>query len=72
MAAIHVVQIHTHARILRSKKWPTRHVAVPTGNAQASQQSIFRENCLKLFDLHPPLGRLLSFVAQIITCKVKC
>ena len=47
MAAIHLVQIHTHARFPWSKKWPTRHVAVPTGNAQASQQSIFRENCLK-------------------------
>ena len=44
MAAIRVVQIHTHARFLRSKKWLTHHVAVPTGNAQASQQSIFREN----------------------------
>ena len=30
-----------------SKKWPTYHVAVPTGNALASQQSIFRENHLK-------------------------
>ena len=47
MAAIRVVQIHTHVRFLWSKKWPTRHVAVPTGNTQASQQSIFRENRLK-------------------------
>ena len=31
-----------------SKKWPTRHVAVPTGNAQASQQSIFGENSLEV------------------------
>ena len=46
MSAIHVVQIHMHAHFLWSKKWPTRHV-VPTGNAQASQQSIFRENRLK-------------------------
>jgi len=43
MAAICVVQIHTHARFLQSKKWPTRHVAVPTGNAQASQQSILEK-----------------------------
>ena len=47
MAATHVVQIHMHAHFLRSKKWPTYHVAVPTGNALASQQSIFRENRLK-------------------------
>ena len=47
MAAIHLVQIHTHAHFPRSKKWPTRHVAVPTGDAQASQQSIFGENRLK-------------------------
>ena len=46
MAASHVVQIHTHARFPRSKKWPTYHVAVPTGNALASQRSIFRENHL--------------------------
>ena len=44
MAASNVVQISTHARFPRSKKWPTYHVAVPTGNALASQQSIFREN----------------------------
>ena len=45
--ASHVVQIHTHAHFPRSKKWPTYHVAVPTGNALASQRSIFRENRLK-------------------------
>ena len=39
MAASNVVQIHTHA-----KKWPTYHVAMPTGNALASQRSNFREN----------------------------
>ena len=44
MAASHVVQIHTHARFPR---WPTYPVAVPTGNALASQRSIFRENRLK-------------------------
>jgi len=47
MAASHVVQIHTHARFQRSKKWPTYHIAVPTGNALALQRSIFRENRLK-------------------------
>ena len=47
MATIRVVQIHMHAHFTRSKKWLTRHVAVPTGNTQASQQSIFRENRLK-------------------------
>ena len=43
MAASNVVQIHTHARFPRSKKWPTYHVALPTGNALALQRSIFRE-----------------------------
>ena len=47
MAASYMVQIHTHVRYPRSKKWPTYHVAVPIGNTLASQQSIFRENCLK-------------------------
>ena len=41
MAASHVVRMHVFHRV---KKWPTYHVAVPTGNALASQQSIFREN----------------------------
>ena len=44
MATSHVVQIHTHARFPWSKKWPTYHVAVPTGNALVSQRFIFREN----------------------------
>jgi len=43
MATSHVVQIHTHVRFPRSKKWPNYHVAVPTGNALVSQRSIFRE-----------------------------
>ena len=30
-------------RVFRRVKWPTRNVAVPTGNAQALQQSIFRK-----------------------------
>ena len=62
MAASHVVQIHMHVRFPWSKKWATYHVAVPTGNALASQRSIFRD-----FDLYPPLRRLVSFMAQIIT-----
>ena len=37
MAATHVIQICTHAHFPRSKKWPTYHVAVPTGNTLASQ-----------------------------------
>ena len=46
MATSHVVQIDTHECFPRSKKWPTYHVAVPTGNTLASQRSIFRENHL--------------------------
>ena len=47
VAASHVGQIHTHAHFPRSKKWPTYHVALPTGNALALQRSIFLENRLK-------------------------
>jgi len=47
MSSSNMVQIHTHARFPRSKKWPTYHVAVPTGNTLALQRSIFRENRLK-------------------------
>ena len=45
MAASHMVQIHVH--FPRSKKWPTYHVAVPTGNTLALQRGIFNENSLK-------------------------
>ena len=38
------IRMHVFRKI---KKWPTYHVAVPTGNALASQQSIFKENHLK-------------------------
>jgi len=47
MATNYVVQIHTHVHFPQSKKWPTYHVAVPTGNSLASQRSVFRENRLK-------------------------
>ena len=39
---------YTCALSADGKKWPTRHIAVPTGNPQASQQSIYRENRVKL------------------------
>jgi len=32
----------------------------------------FRKKLLKIFDLHPPLRRLVSFVARIIMWKVRC
>ena len=32
----------------------------------------FQRKSLKIFDLHPPLRRLVSFVAQIIAWKVRC
>ena len=47
------IQLATWSRFIRMrvfcgvKNWPTYHVAVPTGNALASQRSIFRENRLK-------------------------
>ena len=32
----------------------------------------FQRKSLKIFDLHPLLRRLVSFVTRIITCKVRC
>ena len=64
MAASHVVQIHTHARFPRSKKWPT----CRTNRKRSSfATKHFQRKSLKIFDLHPPLRRLVSFVARIIT-----
>ena len=70
MAAIHVVQINTHVRFPRSKKWPTHHVPVPTGTLKLLNKA-FSEKIAQNFDLHLLLGRLLSFVALIITFKVR-
>ena len=74
MAASHVVQIHTHARFPRSKKWPTYHVAVCRTNRKCSSFATkhFQRKSLKIFDLHPPPRRLVSFVARINTWKVRC
>ena len=47
-ATSHVVQIHMHAHFPQRKKWPTYHVAIPTGNALALQRSIFRESVIHL------------------------
>ena len=60
-AASHVVEIHTHAR---SKKWPTYHVAVCHTNRKRSSFATkhFQRESLKIFDLHPPPRRLVSFV----------
>ena len=53
------VQIHTHARFPRRKKWPPYHVAVPTGNALVLHQSVFTENRLKF---RPPSAAEVSIV----------
>ena len=69
-AASHVVQIHTHARFSRSKKkWPTYRVGVCRTNRKRSSFATkhFQRKSLKIFDLHPPLRRLVSFVARINT-----
>ena len=73
-AASHVVQIHTHARFPRSKKWPTYHVAVCRTNRKRSSFATkhFQRKSLKIFDLHPPPRRLVSFVARINMWKVRC
>ena len=71
MATSHVSRFILMHSYPRSKKWPTYHVDIPTGKALTSQQSIFRENRL-IFDLYPPLRRLVLFVAWIITWKVRC
>ena len=68
MAASHVVQIHTHTRFPWSKKWPTYHVTVCRTNRKRSSFATkhFQRKSLKVFDLHPPLRRLVLFVARII------
>ena len=43
----HAVQFHTHARFLRSKKWPTYCNRTMTGNVLALQRSIFEDDCFK-------------------------
>ena len=65
----------SYARVFSMEKkngrlivWP---YAIQTWNALALQRSIFRENCLKVFDLHPLPRSLVSFVA-INTWKVRC
>ena len=66
-AASHAVKIHTHARFPRSEKWPTYHVAVCRTNRKRSSFATkhFQRKSLKIFDLHPPPRRLVSFVARI-------
>ena len=66
-AASHVVQIHTHARFPRGKKWPTYRVAVCSTNRKRSSFATkhFQRKSLKIFDLHPPPRRLVSFVVRI-------
>ena len=70
-AASHGVQIHTHAhaRFPQSKKWPSYHVARKRSSFATKH---FQRKSLKIFDLHPPPRRLVSFVARINTKKVRC
>ena len=55
-------------RVLRKvKKWPTYHVAVCRTNRKRSSFATkhFQRKSLQVFNLHPPLRRLVSFVARI-------
>ena len=71
MAAIYVVQIHTHARLRIVKNG---RLARSRTNRKRSSFATkhFQRKSLKIFDLHPPLRRLVSFVARIIAWKVRC
>ena len=53
-------------RSLLRTKWPTYHTAVPRKRSSFATKHLQRKP-LKIFDLHPPLRRLISFVARIIT-----
>ena len=50
-------------------KWPTYHVAVCRTNRKRSSFAMkhFQRKSLKIFNLHPPPRRLVSFVAPINT-----
>ena len=66
MATICVVQIHMHARFPRSKNgrlvmWPYQH-----RKRSSFATKHFQSKCFVV------LGKLLSFVARIITFKVRC
>ena len=67
MAASHVVQIHTHARFPRSKKMVDLSCSCTNRKRSSFATKHFQRKSLKIFDLHPPLRRLVSFVARIIT-----
>ena len=66
-AASHVVQIHTHARFPRSKKMADLSCSRTNRKRSSFATKHFQRKLLKIFDLHPPLRRLVSFVARIIT-----
>ena len=56
--------------------WLWRHVQTLYSRTNRKRSSFatkhFQRKSLKIFDLHPPLRRLVSFVAWIITWKVRC
>ena len=56
------------------KKWPTYNVAVCRTNRKCSSFAAkhFQRKSLKIFDLHLLPRRLVSVVARINTCKVRC
>ena len=67
MPATNVVQIHTHVRF----PWRMANLAYSRTNRKRSSfaTKIFQRKSLKLFDLHLPLRKLVSFVARIIVWK---
>ena len=72
MAASNVVQIYTHVRFPRSKKMANLSCSRTNRKRFSFTTKHFQRKSLKVFDLHPLLRRLVSFVAQIIALKVRC
>ena len=75
-AAIRVVKVQSsrfiRMRVLREVK--NGRLALSRTNRKRSSFATkhFQKKSLKIFDLHPPLGKLLSFVARISAFKVRC
>ena len=66
-AASHVAQIHTHARFPLSKKMADLSCSRTNRKHSSFATKHFQRKSLKIFDLHPPLRKLVLFVARIIT-----
>jgi len=59
-------------RVFRGVKMADLSYSRTNRNRSSFATKYFQRKSLKVFDLHPPLRRIVSFVARIITWKVKC